>query len=143
MPNRLRGEQVVGAGGYRRSSDNRAASRGGASERHDGALGSLDRRREIDVLGSRRCDHHVPRRAYHDVSMVRIASRRRPERRSYHDPHAPGIVGVGHALQDVTVQDDDGSVLQLLCGDRTPEGETVRLLMVGHGLRIRRRARLA
>jgi hypothetical protein len=122
----------------------RCTSRGVARRRVTSPQASAlaTKRREFDVLRLRRCDHHVARQRDHDVSLIRIAPRRRTERRSDGDPHTLRIVSVRHALQDMTIQDDDGSLLQLGCGDRTPEREAVGLLMVRHGWSVRPRTPL-
>jgi hypothetical protein len=92
----------------------------------------LGKRRELDVLGPRRSKHHVAGSDDDDFTMVRIASGRGTERRSNDQAYAVGIIEVGNGLQDVTVEDDDGPLLQLFGGDCTPEGEPVRLLLVRH-----------
>jgi hypothetical protein len=89
-------------------------------------------RRELEVLRLGRAEQHVAWSADHDLSLVRIAPRRRPESGNDHETHPLGIVGVRAALHDMAVEDDDGAFLELTRRHRTPEDKAVGLFLVRH-----------
>jgi hypothetical protein len=86
----------------------------------------------LEVLRLRGAEQHVAGSAQHDLSLVRIAPRRRPERGNDHATHPVGVVGVRSALHDMAVENDDGAFLQLTRRHRTSKDKSVRLFFVRH-----------
>jgi len=89
----------------------------------------------------RRCrpEHHVARADHLDPPLIRTPTRRRPESRNERDANALRIVGIGRDTDDVTVENDDLSLVKLARSYGRTEHQAVGLIFCGHEATVARR----